>query len=120
MEPVRGNHNVHFYHAWVEKIDLNAKKLTVMPAYPPAFRQANDPSDQPQLYPNTRGGHGTILTSAPHRRAIESQEDDVSTMQSSMEQEHHPDDGGETWRSMEKGREYTMGFDKLVISLVDF
>jgi NADH dehydrogenase len=113
MEPVRGNHKVHFYHAWVEAIDLQSQSLTLMPAYPPAFR-SHDPllhDDKGQnMYPNARGGHSTVGSKAPHRREIEA--DRV---------EHKGTDGhaavGRQADSQEEGREYTLPYDKLVISV---
>lgn len=123
MEPVRGNHYTRFYHAWAEAIDLENQKLLLMPAYPPAFRQ-DDPLQGPSLssegqvkkrYPNARGGDSTILTKAPHRRAIESKSDEEA-IQSSTSEGHHSHTRGETWESMERGREYSLEFDKLVIS----
>lgn len=125
MEPVRGNHHTRFYHAWAEAIDLEEQKLILMPAYPPAFRQ-DDPlqgpssfsqSEERKRYPNARGGDSTILTKAPHRRAIESKSDEEAS-QSSSSEGHHSHIHGETWKSMEQGREYLLEFDKLVISWV--
>lgn len=133
MEPVRGNHNIHFYHAWVESIDLDARKLTVMPAYPPVFREADPtvPSGSSKMagkeqqqahYPNARGGHSTMMVRAPHRRAIEAREeskedDDQNPRKQASQTAHHSYGQGETWESMEKGREYDLSFDKLVISV---
>ena len=124
MEPVRGNHNIHFYHAWTEAIDLEKKTLTLMPAYPPVFRQ-QDPtatsSSSSNHYPNARGGHNTAMVRAPHRRAIETQEEDVNIRSSSSSSDpngkhlNHKED--ESWKGMEEGREYSLSFDKLVISV---
>ncbi|UZJ56312.1 hypothetical protein CBS101457_005632 [Exobasidium rhododendri] len=41
MEPVRENKNTHFYHAWAESIDIESKKLRLLPAYPPSFHEAD-------------------------------------------------------------------------------
>jgi hypothetical protein len=116
MEPVRSSASTRLYHAWAEAIDLENKKLTLMPAYPPAFRQ-KDPSvkDKQDLVPNARGGHSTMLARAPHRRAIEVKESDEA-FQASSRQSHHSSIQGETWESMEAGREYQLEYDKLVIS----
>lgn len=133
MEPVRGNHKVHFYHAWVESMDLTSKQLTLMPAYPPAFQeedpllvhaaadkgQTSSPGRSQGRFPNTRGGHGVIMTSAPHRRAIESR-DEGETEKQSKQRGHHSHQLGETWHSMEHGRDYTLPFDKLVVACVSF
>lgn len=118
MEPVRGNHNIHFYHAWTEKIDLEKKTLTLMPAYPPVFRQ-KDPTTN-NHYPNARGGHNTAMVRAPHRRAIETHEEDGENQASSSSDPtgkhlNHKED--ESWKGMEEGREYSLSFDKLVISV---
>lgn len=132
MEPVRGRHSqLQFYHAWAEKIDLKNKKLLLMPAYPPAFREV-DPlmeegaagpaatsseAQQPKrLVPNARGGHSTLMARAPHRRAIESDSDEA-VLDSSKQVGHHSQAAGESWTSLEEGREYELGFDKLVIAV---
>lgn len=123
MEPVRGNHYTQFYHAWAESIDLEKQSLRLMPAYPPAFREA-DPLQTPSSkigtgsYPNARGGHSTMLAIAPHRRAIEAKEGagEDAEMKASLDRSDHSHGNGESWRSMEEGREYDLTFDKLVIS----
>lgn len=119
MEPVRGNHNIQFYHAWTEAIDLENKTLTLMPAYPPVFRQ-KDPLTN-NHYPNARGGHNTAMVRAPHRRAIETHEDEAGSQATSSSDStsdkhlNHKED--ESWKGMEEGREYSLSFDKLVISV---
>lgn len=130
MEPVRGRHSkLQFYHAWAEKIDLENRKLTLMPAYAPAFREVDPLKDEQQqgvnaggpsssakrLVPNARGGHSTLMARAPHRRAVES-ESDEATLDSSSKVGHHSQAAGETWKSLEEGREYELSFDKLIIS----
>jgi hypothetical protein len=117
MEPVRGSATTRLYHAWAEAIDVKNKKLLLMPAYPPAFRQ-RDPLQESEnaasRVPNARGGHSTMLARAPHRRAIESKEGEDTDK--SMLGSHHSSLEGETWGSMEQGREYELGYDKLVIA----
>lgn len=135
MEPVRSTPDVHFHHAWCDEIDLENKTLTLMPSYPPSFResdpllknedqqQGSDTShhSQSSSYPNARGGHSSSIVRAPHRRAIESSEEDqprpvaegeaasteVSTSQSQLV----------AWKSQEVGREYKLDFDKLVVAV---
>lgn len=126
MEPVRGNHRTHFYHAWAEAIDLDNRKLVLMPAYPPVFREGDplqagatgEATSDRAMYPNARGGDSTMLARAPHRRAIEARDgtEDDKVMESSHQTGHHSHTAGESWRSMEEGREYELAFDKLVVS----
>lgn len=144
MEPVRSTPDIHFHHAWCDEIDLENRTLTLMPSYPPSFRESDPlldednqqkgsdrshspPSQSQGLYPNARGGHSSSIVRAPHRRAIESSEEDNLVLKDHSEADPNKillgKEGGQhqqqlaAWKSQEIGREYKLDFDKLVIAV---
>jgi NADH dehydrogenase FAD-containing subunit len=100
MEPVRANKHTHFYHAWAEKVDLQKNTLTLMPAYPPAFREA-DPMQ---------------IASDAAAKAKAQQQPNASSSDSKKETALKEESKSSVARVEAEGRAYELPFDKLVIS----
>lgn len=105
MEPVRSGPDLTFHHAWVDEIDIPNKKLKLMPAYPPAFREVDPllPADQQQQgtivgnrlphavpphaknrVPESKGGYGTTFKKPAHRRDVEGHAPSETTLSAAL------------------------------------